>query len=345
MQKKLLAVAMLGAFAGAAFAQSSVTAFGILDVGVRYVDNDSAGHQWTMATDGSLQSRLGFRGTEDLGDGLKAGFWLESAVAADTGTANAQRFWHRRSTVSLISDSLGELRLGRDNTATYWNLNVFDPFNNNGVGAMTTLFPAAVASQAVQTLVRADNVVGYFLPGNLGGIYGQAQYAAGEGNDDNKYVGGRIGYAAGPLDVALAYGQTWTTTPQRVKTWDAGVSYDFGIVKLFGQYAYLEYDQWDRTNYLVGATVPVGVAGLVRASYTYSKFDGPGCPPRLTNCDDGNQVALGYVHNLSKRTALYTTAALLDNASNGAISIPGGPAGIGRGEKSVGVEMGMRHAF
>ena len=208
-------MAMTGAFAGAAFAQSSVTIFGVLDVGLRYVDNDSAGDQWTMSTDGMTQSRLGFRGVEDLGDGLKGGFWLESAVAADTGTANAQRFWHRRATVSLISDTLGELRLGRDYTATFWNLNVFDPFSNNGVGAMTTLFPSAVASQAVQTLVRADNVVGYFLPGKLfGGLYGQAQYAFGEGNNDNKYAGGRIGYAAGPLDMALAYGQTWTNTPR-----------------------------------------------------------------------------------------------------------------------------------
>ena len=345
MKKKLLALAMTGAFAGAAFAQSSVTVFGILDVGVRYVDNDSAGDQWTLSTDGMLQSRLGFRGVEDLGDGLKAGFWLESAVAPDTGTANAQRFWHRRSTVSLISDSLGELRLGRDNTATYWNLNVFDPFSNNGVGAMTTLFPAAVASQAVQTLVRADNVVGYFLPGKLfGGLYGQAQYAFGEGNNDNKYAGGRIGYAAGPLDMAVAYGQTWTNTPERIRTWDAGATYDFGIVKLFGQYAYLEYDQWDRTNYLIGASVPVG-NGLIRASYTYSQFDGPGCPPTVTTCDDASQFALGYVHNLSKRTALYTTAAYLDNDSNSAIGIPGGPAGIGRGENAMGVEAGIRHAF
>ena len=66
-------------------------------------------------------------------------------------------------------------------------------------------------------------------------VGGQAQYAAGEGNNDNKYAGGRIGYAAGPLDVAIAYGQTWTNTPERLKTLDAGVIYDFGVVKLFGQ--------------------------------------------------------------------------------------------------------------
>jgi predicted porin len=187
--------------------------------------------------------------------------------------------------VSLSSSTLGEVRLGRDYTATFWNLNVFDPFFNNGVGAMTRLFPAAVASQAVQTLVRA--VVGYFLPSNLGGVYGQAQYAFGEGNGDNKYAGGRIGYAAGPLEAAIAYGQTWTNTPKKVKTWDGGATYDFDVVKLFGQFAYLAYDPWDRTNYLIGAYVPIGV-GVIRAAYTYSEFHGPPCPPALTTCANAN---------------------------------------------------------
>jgi predicted porin len=202
-----------------------------------------------------------------------------------------------------------------------------------------------VASQAVQTLVRADNAVGYFLPSTLGGIYGQAQYAFGEGNGDNKYAGGRIGYAAGPLNTAIAYGQTWTNTAHKVETWDGGATYEFGRFKLFGQFAYLAYDQWDRTNYLVGATVPVG-AGYIRAAYTYSEFDGPACAAALmTTCEDAQLLAIGYVHDLSKRTALYTTAALLVNGANGALTLPGGPNGMRRGENSQGVEAGIRHNF
>lgn len=344
MTKNLLALLVAAAISGAASAQSNVTVFGIVDVNVRNVHNGNAGSLWTESTDGLTQSRLGFRGVEDLGGGLQAAFWLESALAADSGTANAQRFWHRRATVALISNTLGEIRLGRDNTATYWNLNVFDPFNNNGVGAMTSLFPQAVASQAVQTVVRADNMVGYFLPRNLGGFYGQVQFAFGEGNGDNKYAGGRFGYAAGPLETAIAYGQTWTNTSRRVKTLDGGATYDFATVKLFVQYAHLEYDRWKRANYLVGAAVPVGV-GVIRAAYTHSKFRGPACPASLSTCDSANQLAVGYVHNLSKRTALYATGALIDNGDNGALTVPGGPSGMARGEKSRGLELGMRHIF
>ena len=344
MTKNLLALLIAAAISGAASAQSNVSVFGIIDVGVRNAHNGSAGSMWSESTDGMTQNRLGFRGVEDLGGGLQAGFWLESALSPDTGTANPQRFWHRRSTVSLMSSTLGEIRLGRDNTATYWNLNVFDPFNNNGVGGMTNLFPAAVASQAVQTLVRADNVVGYYLPGTLGGFYGQVQYAFGEGNGDNKYAGGRFGYANGPLEAAIAYGQTWTNTSHKVKTLDGGATYDFDTFKLFGQYADLKYDRWKRTIYLVGATVPVGV-GLIRASYTHSKFDGPACPAALTTCDDANQLALGYVHLLSKRTALYATGAVIDNGDKGALTVPGGPSGMRRGEKSRGFEAGLRHIF
>lgn len=349
--KNILAMAMMSTFAGAAFPQSSVTVFGILDLNIRHVDNDSAGNLSSLATDGLNQSRLGFRGVEDLGGGLKAGYWLEAAIAADTGSVNAQRFWHRRSTVSLISDTLGELRLGRDHTATFYNLLVFDPFTT-GLGTAVNIFPAQIGTQTLLTMLRADNAVNYFLPPRLGGIYGQATFALGEGpasptnigGTNNKYAGGRIGYAAGPLDAAIAYGQTWTTTPEKLRTWDVGISYELGFLKLFGQYATLEYDQWDRKNYMIGATVPVG-AGYIRGSYTHSSFDGPACPAAVTTCDDAAQVAIGYVHNLSKRTALYTTAAVIDNGDGAAISLPGGPAGLGRGERSVGFEMGVRHSF
>jgi predicted porin len=334
-----------------------VTLFGVVDANVRWTDNDG-GDLWSLSTDGLSSSRLGFRGTEDLGGGLKAGFWLEAALNPDTGTTQA-RFWHRRATVSLISDALGELRLGRDYTATFWNLTEFDPFGTNGVGASTNLFPGNVGVQAVDTLVRADNVVGYFLPGNLGGVYGQAQYAFGEGdaavNRNNQSAHGRIGYKAGPFNAAVSYGQTWTVGPDRLTALNVGASWDFGFMQLMGQYAQLalgdEIQDLDRTNYLVGLNFPIG-AGLIRASYIYSDFnnDGPACPATIgtttapTNCDNAQMFNLGYVHNLSKRTALYTTVSLIDNDDNAAIThTPSRTQAIG--EKSTAFEVGMRHAF
>ena len=83
MKKSVLALAVLGTFAGVASAQSSVTMFGVVDLNVMTVDNDD--RTYSMGTDGMSSSRLGFRGVEDLGGGLKASFWLEMGLAADTG--------------------------------------------------------------------------------------------------------------------------------------------------------------------------------------------------------------------------------------------------------------------
>src|SRR5690349_21044336 len=122
MKKSLLALAVLGAFAGVASAQSSVTLFGIVDVNLRYVKNGDDRAQKQLGTDGINSSRLGFRGVEDLGGGLKAGFWIEGAISPDVGTSGGQT-WQRRSTVSLLGN-FGEVRLGRDYTPTFWNLTV-----------------------------------------------------------------------------------------------------------------------------------------------------------------------------------------------------------------------------
>ena len=112
MKKSLLALAVLGSFAGVAAAQSSVTLFGVADASARQVKNGSAGSQKQLASGGNATSRFGLRGLEDLGGGLRAGFHLESGINLDTGTTDA-KFWGRRSTVSLLG-GFGEVRLGRD---------------------------------------------------------------------------------------------------------------------------------------------------------------------------------------------------------------------------------------
>src|SRR5215218_5339326 len=103
MKKSLLALAVLGAYVGVASAQSSVTLYGTVDLNGRYVKNDGSRKRLSLDQDGINSSQLGFRGIEDLGGGLKAGFLLLADLAPiDTGN-NAARFWGRRSTVSLFS--------------------------------------------------------------------------------------------------------------------------------------------------------------------------------------------------------------------------------------------------
>jgi predicted porin len=148
MKKFFIPLAALGAFAGAASAQSSVTLFGIVDVGARAVKNGDGSTVKSLTSNGLATSRLGFRAVEDLGDGLKAGFWLESEVASDTGTAGSSagtfanstatsnaKFFNRRATVGLTGP-FGEVRLGRDYTPTYSNLAAFDSYGAVGVGSI-----------------------------------------------------------------------------------------------------------------------------------------------------------------------------------------------------------------
>jgi len=341
MKKSLLALAALTAFAGLASAQSSVTLFGIVDLNARNVKNGSAGSLKTLSQDGNASSRIGFRGVEDLGGGLRAGFWIEGAINPDTG--GTTQTWQRRSTVSLLG-GFGEIRLGRDYTPTFWNYTVFDPFGTNGVGNM--LATTSVLGSGATTQVRASNTIGYFLPA-MGGLYGQAQVAAGEGVAGNKYFGGRIGYAAGPVNVAVAYGKTDRdgAMVDDYTDMNVGASFNVGFMTIMGNLSKREYSTQDQKTGLIGVTVPLG-AGTLKASFIKSAGTSAGA---LTDQYEATQMSVGYVYDLSKRTALYTHASRINNdgnATNGAnFTIAGGPAGIGRGQTSTGYEFGIRHSF
>jgi predicted porin len=403
MKKTLIALAAVAA-AGAASAQSSVTLFGIVDASIsRYVVDQNNGlangqgsNNTVMSNSGYNSSRLGFRGTEDLGGGLSASFWLEGQLQNDNGNASANNggalTFQRRSTVSLAGANWGEVRLGRDYVPTFWNLTVFDPFGTVGVGANLahkwrlyapsfnaagTALTGGGTSSWDPNYVRANNMIGYFLPANLGGFYGQAGFAFdetaqnsvnGSSNKAGRYWGARLGYGSGPFNVALAYGHTdgspnkglgtaalggAGSTPD-VSDWNLGGQWDFGVARLMGTYDHTKYDAGGFGNatlksWMIGGIVPVG-AGEIKASYGHTVFDIGGGDPTTS------QIAIGYVHNLSKRTALYTTYARLNN-SNGATvpvnaSLSQGPAPAGNsgiiGQPNVhswGFDVGVRHSF
>jgi predicted porin len=354
MKKSLIALAVMAA-AGSAAAQSSVTLFGIVDAAISRYATHGGTNNTLMTNSGYNSSRLGFRGTEDLGGGMSASFWLEGALSNDDGTVGKFDF-RRRSTVSL-GGGWGELRLGRDYTPTFFNGSVFDPFGTNGIGSNivhkvklqnTTDFPTTFDPN----YVRADNMVSYFLPPNLGGFYGQISYALDEkaGNnaagDAGRYAGIRAGYGSGPFNVALAYGRTeGSTALPEVKDWNIGGQWDFGMAKLLAYYDRAEYrfaadDEGELKSWLIGTLVPVG-AGEIRASYSRSKFD---------DGERADQWALGYVHNLSKRTALYATIAQVRNRGDAALSVAastGGAASVPgvTNARGRGFDIGIRHAF
>lgn len=347
MKESLLALAALTAFAGAASAQSSVTLSGIVDLGIRSVDNDN-GARTSMSQDGNASSRLGFRGVEDLGGGLRAGFWLEAGVNADTGTTNmttigtttTSQLFNRRATVSLMG-GFGEVRLGRDYTATFFNHTVFDPFGTVGIGSQLNLMGGP---SVYGTLVRTNNVVGHFLPA-MGGLYGQIQIGLDEGDQAGNnvgYAGGRIGYATGPVNVAVAYGETKDAAGGATsKAGNIGASFHIGFMTLMGQYHEYKAGSNKLTNIVLAATAPLG-NGTLKFSGAQSDVDfASGSSAKAT------QFALGYVYDLSKRTALYAHASVIDNDPG--LGFVVGAGGKNRapvtGFTSTGYEFGVRHSF
>ena len=348
MKKSLIALAVLAA-SGAAMAQSSVTLFGVVDATYAY-GSGSVANKSQLTNSGYNSSRLGFRGVEDLGGGLSASFWLEAGLNNDNGTGGVTNtnnqaatstggglVFNRRSTVSL-NGGFGEVRLGRDFTPQFWNLTVFDPFGTNGVGTTQTLN----SSLGGPTTIRASNAIGYFLPGNLGGFYGQAQYYMGENlsNTANKKDGNglaaRVGYANGPINAALAFSET-KYLAGNIKSWNLGGQYDLGMAKIMAHYSEDKISGGnDGKGFLIGGLVPVG-AGEIRLAYSTYKVDTIGADPRT------NKIALGYVHNLSKRTALYATYAHVNNKNGAAQALNGAVTGVN--DNSNGYDFGIKHSF
>lgn len=349
MKKAVLAIAATG-LAGAALAQSKLEIFGTVDMGIGRLTGAGTS-KIGLSTGGINISRIGFRGTEDLGGGLKAGLWLEAGMDPDTGggkAAGGGLSFNRRSTASLIG-SFGEMRLGRDDSASFLNTLIFSPFLTNGVGgtmALAMLGPPGAGTATGGAPVQISNAISYFLPPNLGGVYGQAQVAMSElpnsapGNRQGDYRGLRLGYRQGAFDGALATGRFYgDASAHNVTATNIGLSYDFGVAKPMLLWASEKRGELKVTALQLGLTAPLG-QGELRASYSYQDT--------ANSNADWSKVSLGYGYNLSKRTQLYGTLAYLKNrdGSSRSIGVQGLSAtGASPGGSSSGLELGIRHFF
>lgn len=303
------------AFAQVVNAQSSVTLFGTVDVNLQSARSTGLPTQNTVGTQGNGPNRLGFKGTEDLGGGLKANFLLELGYFPDTGQARGgtASFFNRGANVGL-SGGFGTLTLGRNWTTSYNSNWIYDPTYDLGAAASTNL-----ASNGGQpSFYLLNNAVTYTLPGGLGGAYGEVQYAPSEGSVNGKYVGARIGYGSGPFDASVAMGRQ-DVAGGKYKTTYIGAAYDLGAVKLVGLYANEKVISVTEKRWLLGATVPIG------SNYAFLSYQ-----DRSLTAADASQIGLGYVHTLSKRTALYATFSNIDTDNAG---------------KTRTVQAGLRHHF
>jgi predicted porin len=283
MKKSLLALAVLGAFAGAASAQSSVTVYGIVDVSAQ----KNLGTKDKTIADDILGSRLGFRGVEDLGGGLSATFGMEHRFNPGTGAANAT-FWQGYSKAGIKGD-FGHIELGRDYAVNFLMVqNQIDPF-----GGATVAILRDVAMRAGGIVAsRYASQVEYHLSAN--GFNFGAQLAGSNENAGTQRAYSLAGnYAAGPLFVAAGYQRD----ANKAKIADIGARYNLGVATLVAGYSSgTTSANVKQKGTLVGAIVPMGSGNLKL---------GLG----RTSNSKANKMGAGYDYLLSKRTTVFADIA------------------------------------
>jgi predicted porin len=321
MKKSLLALAVLGAFAGTAVAQSSVTIYGSIDVGVVKSNGGDSGNpgnafaipagERVWAVNPSHAPRLGFRGNEDLGGGLSAQFQIEHRYRPDTGVQDQPAFWHGRSYVQLTHAAAGSVYLGREYSPTFWLTVKSDPFGYDGVGALGSLMYGAFRDPNPSGgvgQVRMANVIGYKTP-SFGGLTAQIATSLGEGVV-GRTDGLNVEYGAGPLYAGFAFERVRGGPAAAAGSVDGdklmavALHYDLGFVKPMAYYSRSEVDATglDVDFWSLGALAPIGPG---RLKVVYADFD------RTTPAgNDGRKFAIGYDYPLSKRTNLYTDVAI-----------------------------------
>jgi predicted porin len=357
--------AVAGIVGGQCHAQTSVALSGTVDVGVRHVKNGRLGSIDSEVSGANTTSKLVVQVREALGDGLSAGIYLDSTLLGDTGAVNTP-FWDRRATVSLAHDRLGEIRLGRDWAPTHILWSDMDPFITLGIAgansfrsvfasrALGQAFGVSADANQLNPTLRIANTAQYFLPTGLGGLYGSLLVSAGEGGaagaGSAKTDGGRLAWRGEQLMVGLAQVTTRNANAGRDFTdrvW--GASYDFKVLKVSLGQRQWRYGTDKTTNTLVAALVPLGFGDL---KFSVLRADQKGATAAQSS-NDATLIGAGYVHHLSKRTAVYAHASRIANKGGASFAVTGGPVVSGvataanyfGGQKSTAFESGIRHNF
>ena len=364
LNKNVILTAILLGMTGVAAAQTNVTIYGIIDAG--FVGERGGVTSNNKITSGAASaSRLGFKGSEDLGGGTSAIFTLESGVKVDTGELDATNTLFNRQAFVGLKTVNGTVTLGRQYTPYHNALTqVGDPFGTGYAGGSKNLFPDS------GTNVRTSNTVLYTSP-VIAGFTADVAYAFGEqagNNDAGRQFGGSIGYANGPLNVRVAYNNKNTDTiaagtvaaPVPAVSRSIGhntlvvANYDFGLLRA---YASASFDKGDGSaplgnsanpygsrvapvaslegnEFLIGLSAPV-LSGTVLASVQHKNDKG-----NLNQDATGWGVA--YLYPLSKRTNVYGAYGSINN-KNGAGYTVANNTEAGTGDKAF--NLGVRHSF
>jgi predicted porin len=383
MKKSLLALAVLGAFAGVAQAQTSVTIYGSFDAGVRdqTAQNPNGNSRVTMNSAGTYNSnRLGFKGVEDLGGGLNAHFTLEHGFLTGSGADADTRFFNRSAFVGL-GGNWGSLDLGRQYTVAFKTVGAYDPFNYKFTGIIPT------SQGSISAGTRNDNDIQY--TGTFGPLTARAEYALGEqvgGGSNNSAAAVGATFATGPFSVGAAYtkrrptvgGVAAVTSPttglittpavagqnQDNKHFTVGGAVTFGPARIAAGYAREKQDRSNlvggeatQKNAWLGGSYDITPALGLTAAYYDTKADGFGTTAG-GNSGKRQLFIVGATYALSKRTNFYadvdyarfkgdlvggTTAANTTYLTGGSGQL--GLAAAAGQSKQTGVSVGINHLF
>jgi len=322
--KKIALVAALAAVAVPAFAQSSVTLWGRLNTSVESQKVGSGDRAIKVANN---SSRLGFRGLEDLGGGLKAAFNLEHGFNSDTGTFQTfggatNMFWSRQANVEL-QGAFGAVRLGSWFPGSYFA--VVDPTSNHNhdTGSSSDALFSDFAFSA------RTNKVAWFTP-DVGGFTAEIAAHAGEGvAGDAKAYDLSGNYTQGPLHVGLGYSK-WNVVGAAKKNYGLEADYNLGSILVTGYVQREEIGVLKRDIYGVSGMYVMG-ASEFHLNYGHTSS-------QAGKDNAAKQYTVGYNYNLSKRTKVYGFYTAVDNSKG---SYGSGVAGADFSSLAAGI----RHNF
>lgn len=337
----------------AAYSQSSVTLYGTLDNGLAWENGGAHGAAVRMESGDYWANRFGLKGVEDLGGGLSAIFDLEGGLDLNSGQSAQANSTFGRATYVGLQDAFGTVVVGRYFTPYFVMLySIADPFGTGLAGNAGNLMATSG--------YRMNNAVKYTTP-TIRGFSGEAAYSFGgvAGDfDTSSAIGTKLTYSNGPLNVGFAYHDRNNNTATTQNVGDArnallAANYDFGFLKTFLAYGIDKgpnssslatpnpYDiavapiaSTNSTSLLAGLSIPIGQSSIL-ASYIH-KDD------KTSNHQNADQLAIGYLYPLSKRTQLYTSYAYIKN-HNGAGYTVGNSSTAGSGNQAFNV--GILHKF
>ncbi|WP_229459370.1 porin [Massilia cavernae] len=404
-------------------AQSSVQIYGVADAGITKTKGESA----RIFSGGADGSRLGFKGTEDIGGGFKAIFNLEARVELDTGTqtptlitdnpglfltkgmqalpatvlsgirnalqpkgdiaVNREKaLFDRTAMVGLITPG-GAILLGRMYTPGYEVFAAADAFETGTAGTWGGITGGTAGFSALGADIRSQKSIQYrfAVPSGIGGSVMYGTKGSGYLGRYNKFYGAAVTYKANGFDVGLGHNRGYDQLDRAsLVTTTVGGSYTMGAFKFFAGYHDQKNEnsallrdyiggwdtaiapqlaplgpqtatalrnvfvtnitrnsQVDAASYQLGAHYKLG-AGRIMASVARNN-------DRTSSNSDATLLALGYDHNLSKRTDVYTVVAQIRNQNDGQFTpgVSGSPGGftLVPGEDSHAVQIGIRHKF